>query len=332
MSTSTALLEVFGKAELGSLSSYERGGKSGKPASVAGYRECRQSSSKRIRKERIAPKYCIESASLPTAMVQDSSRSAPTSTGPEPLQQSFTTQSTCLGRAPGAQTSRFKSQWQRLKLRAIMNCMAVESVHSPKSEERSENLVGEMQEPSESSSCFRASLGHRRNSHFGSTCDRTDSTVSSRIKALFSEAPTESRKTVNRLSAALTKMFRTHLLKLKSPAPVTHKKGNSTNSAEAVKETVPPPSPGRVHRGRRQEALVKMMERELAEHYEESKAAGGVGGLRTDSNARRTATEVIKHHTAPPRSTPKTAHKKSHKIRSRGSSKKGIHHKRCATF
>lgn len=329
MSTSTALLEVFGKADIGSMSSQERGGKSGKPASVAGYRECRQSSSKRVRKERIAPKYCIKSASLPTAIVQDSSKNAPTSTVPESRKQSFTTQSTCLGRAPGKQTSRFKSQWKRLKLRAIMNCMAVESVHSPKSE-RSENLVGEMKEPSESNSCFRTNRDHRRNSHLGSTCDRTDSTVSSRIKALFSEAPTESRKTVNRLSAALTKMFRTHLLKLKTPASVIHKKSNSTNSAEVVKETVPipPPSPGRVRRGRRQEALVKMMERELAEHYEESKA----DVVRTDSNARRTVTEVIKHHTAPPRSTPKAAHKKSHKIRSRGSSKKGIHHKRCATF
>eukprot|EP00210_Caulerpa_lentillifera_P008602 g8206.t1 len=332
MSTSPAIVEAFGRVEVSVLRSQDRVSKSGKPATVAGYRECRQSSIRRLRKERRIPRYCIESTAIPNTVVRETTRSAPPPPPSTAIPRTefqpnvLTTDSSCFRKTPVTKSCKFRTQWQRLKLRTIMNCMTVESGHPQKSD-CSENLESTV-EQTELANSDCSSRGNRRtrSSKFSSSsCDRTDSTITSRLRTLLTEAPHESRKTVRRLSTALTKMFRTHLHKLRCAGPAVILDTNRTVvSTESIVSTVSP-SPSPVRRNRRQETLIKMMERELAEHCDDRR------GIRVENNARRTVTELVKHNTAPPRSTKGSANRKPQKIRSRDSSKKGVH-KRCATY
>jgi len=211
------------------------------PTNVAGCRDRRLSSCRRLKKERGMSSRCSTASSEAATVVQDGSRSVPPSTH-RSNQSSVRTGGSFLTEAsprvdtsPGGDsitmkdrqanlgktartsslTERFRSRCNKIKLRSVVHCIGPETEHStrsPNPEEQEEEV-----ETTDAVTCFRSTRGEQKKKSKGTFCTQTESTVSSPIKALFTETPFKPCcKVTSPVSTAFTRIFKVRLLKQKS--------------------------------------------------------------------------------------------------------------------
>eukprot|EP00210_Caulerpa_lentillifera_P001350 g1298.t1 len=335
--------ESLPRIELGLKKRLERSGRTGKPTTVAGYRDRRQSSCRRLKKNRMSSSHGSTAlsedaltglhkatqstcpSSHPSSL--SSFRTARSSTGlRHPAVRSLggdsaTTKGCCSNSrsnskttttTPTSSTSRFRSRRRGFRLRAIVNCM-VSDMDCCEQQSSVEVHNGDL-EKGDDNTCCKSSCGSwKKQQAASSVCVRSDSTVSSPIKAFFIDTPLKHCQGKSPVSTAIKRLFKVRLFKQKSaPAFVRDEESPATSQ---------PPSPNPVRRFRRQETLVKMMEKELAQHSKSTRA---------DLPTQSTTTEIVKHNTAPERRPMKHSRYKSRKAKNRSSSKRSFH-KRHAT-